>query len=146
MKTNLKLRIVLGSLLLLVVGGSPLRAADAPASDVNALVSYADQLHDQGINGRDFTDKVNQRADELAQKSGQADIHGIGAFVLQQQAQGLHGASLAEAIHTELIRRDVGKGNGKPGGPDSNNQNAAAAGASHADDRGSSGIDHKKGR
>lgn len=42
----------------------------------------------------------------------------MGGFVQQMHAQGLSGRALANAIHTELRRRDVGHGHGKPGGPD----------------------------
>lgn len=42
---------------------------------------------------------------------------GMGGFVQQMHAQGLHGTALAAAIHAELRRRGVGHGHGQPGGP-----------------------------
>ena len=149
MKTNLSLSVILGSLLLLAVSVAPVRAVDAPSpsQDVSSLVNYADQLHNQGVKGPDLVDKVDKRADEIAEKTGQPSLHGIGAFVLQQHAQGVHGTALASAIHDELLRRDVGKGKGKPGGPSSPGESdkGSAADSNRSDAPGSPADGHKKG-
>ena len=50
-------------------------------------------------------------------KEPAAEGPGMGSYVQQLHAQGLRGTALAAAIHTELRRRGVGAGHGKPGGP-----------------------------
>jgi len=149
MKTKLSLSIILGSLLLLAVSIAPVRAADvpSPSQDLNSLVNYADQLHSQGVKGPDLIDKVDKRADEIAEKTGRPSLHGIGAFVQQQHAQGVHGTALATAIHDELLRRDTGKGKGNPGGPSKSGEpdKGSPANSNHSDDRGGPAGGHKKG-
>ncbi|HEY8932033.1 MAG TPA: hypothetical protein VIM44_01830 [Rariglobus sp.] len=150
MKTNLSLSVILGSLALLIVS-APVRAVDAPSPsrDLDSLVSYADQLHSQGVKGPDLINKVDKRADELAEKSGQPSLHGIGAFVQQQHEQGVHGTALATAIHDELRRRGMGKGNGNPGGPGKPDTGDPGKGSpadpGHGNDHGVPGDGRKKG-
>jgi len=116
MKTTLSVSVIL-SCLLLSLGGVQLRAADEPSQQLSMLVNYADQLQSQGVKGQLLADKVNQRANELAIQFGKPELRGIGTYVLQQQAQGLHGTALVSAVHNELIRRNIGNGNAQPGGP-----------------------------
>lgn len=149
MKTNLSLSVILGSLVLLAVSIAPVRAVDvpSPSQDLKSLVNYADQLHSQGVKGPDLIDKVDKRADEIAEKTGQPSLHGIGAFVQQQHAQGVHGTALSAAIHDELIRRDTGKGKGNPGGPSKSGEpdKGSAPDSNRSDDGASPGNGHKKG-
>ena len=151
MKTNPSLSILLGSLWLLAVGVTSVRAIDAPSpsQDVSSLVNYADQLHKQGVKGPDLVAKVDKRADEIAEKTGQPSLHGIGDFVLQQHAKGLHGPALSTAIHDEVLRRNVDKGKGKPGGPpsagESDKGSGSAADSNRSNDHGGPADGRKKG-
>lgn len=96
-----------------------------PGCEVCKLGLMAEDLNNRGAQA---IQKLSQKGEEIRRGSRarvsstclRADSaeHGMGTFVLGELAKGKRGTALADSIHAELKKRGVGKGHGKPGGPD----------------------------
>lgn len=86
----------------LLLGSAPARA------DLYDIISYADQLLMQGVNGPRFVQMVDDRYWEVYPDArAHPGARGMGAYVQEMHARGLRGRELADAIHAEQAFRGI---------------------------------------